>query len=125
MRESRTYGSGRGARGNSRPYREPAFWCIHLLHPLTAGLCRFSDAGDDDLATRSGSRRPKTCTAAEVHRRTASAAFDANELSSIATGSLWFDVGGLDHPSPFLDLALDELPEVFGRSPLLGNQHIA
>jgi hypothetical protein len=24
MRESRTYGSGRGARGNSRPYRENA-----------------------------------------------------------------------------------------------------
>jgi hypothetical protein len=46
-------------------------------------------------------------------------------LSSIATGSLWFDVGGLDHPSPFLDLALDELPEIFGRSPLRCDQHIA
>jgi hypothetical protein len=32
MRESRTYGSGRGARGNSRPYREgssaPAPCCV-------------------------------------------------------------------------------------------------
>src|ERR1700680_4640159 len=28
MRESRTYGSGRGARGNSRPYREMVFCCI-------------------------------------------------------------------------------------------------
>ena len=27
MRESRTYGSGRGARGNSRPYRESRFCC--------------------------------------------------------------------------------------------------
>ena len=33
MRESRTYGSGRGARGNSRPYREKA----SLLHLLTTG----------------------------------------------------------------------------------------
>ena len=34
MRESRTYGSVRGARGNSRPYREGPF----LLHLLTAGF---------------------------------------------------------------------------------------
>jgi hypothetical protein len=34
MRESRTYGSVRGARGNSRPYREA---CV-LLHLLTAGF---------------------------------------------------------------------------------------
>jgi hypothetical protein len=27
MRESRAYGSVRGARGNSRPYREAAFCC--------------------------------------------------------------------------------------------------
>ena len=47
------------------------------------------------------------------------------ELSSIATGSLWLDVGGFDHRSPFLDLALDELPEIFGRSPLRCDQHIA
>jgi hypothetical protein len=33
MRESRLYGSVRGARGNSRPYRE--VWV--LLHLLTAG----------------------------------------------------------------------------------------
>ena len=33
MRESRTYGSGRGARGNSRPYRE----ALLLLHLLTSG----------------------------------------------------------------------------------------
>ena len=37
MRESRTYGSGRGARGNSRPYRE-AFLCILMLHLLTSAL---------------------------------------------------------------------------------------
>ena len=34
MRESRTYGSGRGARGNSRPYREGAA----LLRLLTAAF---------------------------------------------------------------------------------------
>jgi len=39
--------------------------------------------------------------------------------------SLWLDVGGLDHRSPFLDLALDELPEIFGRPPLRCDQHIA
>ena len=31
MRESRTYGSVRGARGNSRPYREPLFAAVHLV----------------------------------------------------------------------------------------------
>jgi hypothetical protein len=33
MRESRTYGSVRGARGNSRPYRERRFllWCMSPL----------------------------------------------------------------------------------------------
>jgi hypothetical protein len=34
MRESRTYGSVRGARGNSRPYRKPC----NLLHLLTAAF---------------------------------------------------------------------------------------
>ena len=34
MRESRTYGSVRGARGNSRPYRE----ADPLLHLLTSGV---------------------------------------------------------------------------------------
>src|SRR5262249_26788738 len=34
MRESRTYGSVRGARGNSRPYRER----VGLLRPLTAAF---------------------------------------------------------------------------------------
>ena len=34
MRESRTYGSGRGARGNSRPYREPQLCSRTLLHLL-------------------------------------------------------------------------------------------
>ena len=36
MRESRTYGSVRGARGNSRPYREPQL-TYFLLHLLTSG----------------------------------------------------------------------------------------
>ena len=29
MRESRTYGSERGARGNSRPYRDTLFAALH------------------------------------------------------------------------------------------------
>jgi hypothetical protein len=44
------------------------------------------------------------------------------ELSSIATGSFWPNVGGLDHRSPFLDLALNELSEIFRRSPLRRDQ---
>ena len=44
MRESRTYGSVRGARGNSRPYRE----AHRLLHLLTSG---------------SGTKRRKHCLA--------------------------------------------------------------
>src|SRR2546423_15668598 len=32
MRESRTYGSGRGARGNSRPYRERSFLAQCMSH---------------------------------------------------------------------------------------------
>ena len=35
MRESRTYGSGRGARGNSRPYRE-APNLLHCMSPVVA-----------------------------------------------------------------------------------------
>jgi hypothetical protein len=30
MRESRTYGSVRGARGNSRPYRDLQFAALHM-----------------------------------------------------------------------------------------------
>jgi hypothetical protein len=37
MRESRTYGFVRGARGNSRPYRVPHIRACHLLHLLTTG----------------------------------------------------------------------------------------
>ena len=37
MRESRTYGSVRGARGNSRPYREGWLSAHLLLHLLTSG----------------------------------------------------------------------------------------
>ena len=59
MRESRTYGSVRGARGNSRPYRER----IGLLHCISLLVCRFSAAGNDDLTTRSGDRRPKSAKA--------------------------------------------------------------
>ena len=33
---------------------------------LNYPLCRFSDAGNTDLTTRSGERRPKTCTDAEA-----------------------------------------------------------
>jgi hypothetical protein len=32
---------------------------------------------------------------------------------------------GLDHSRPFLDLALDEVPEIFGQVPLRCDQHIA
>jgi hypothetical protein len=39
MRESRTYGSGRGARGNSRPYREiPAKWPLIAPRQGLAGV---------------------------------------------------------------------------------------
>ena len=33
------------------------------LHCICRLLCRFSDAGNDDLATRSGDRRPKSAKA--------------------------------------------------------------
>ena len=38
MRESRTYGSGRGARGNSRPYREMLLFAA--LHESACGVRR-------------------------------------------------------------------------------------
>ena len=50
-----TLPDGGGARGNSRPYRE-----MTGLWPV---LCRFSDAGNDDLTARSGDRRPKSAKA--------------------------------------------------------------
>jgi hypothetical protein len=61
MRESRTYGSGRGARGNSRPYRE-----VWLLHTSCCCICspslmlRVSDAGltNDATGTGAGVRNP-------------------------------------------------------------------
>ena len=59
MRESRTYGSVRRARGNSRPYRER---CC-LLRCMSPELCRFSDAGTDALTARSVGRRPKSAKA--------------------------------------------------------------
>src|SRR3984893_4011340 len=55
MRESCTYGSVRGVRGNSHPIPTATRQC-----PL---VCRFSDAGNDDLTTRSGNRRPKSAKA--------------------------------------------------------------
>jgi hypothetical protein len=54
MRESRTYGSVRGARGNSRPYREegcllrllaPAFW-----HEVTLRCSAAATAGVEGTA---------------------------------------------------------------------------
>jgi hypothetical protein len=48
-----------GARGNSRPYRERSLCCDCSRRVM----CRFSDAGNDDLATRSGGRRPKSAKA--------------------------------------------------------------
>jgi hypothetical protein len=36
MRESRTYGSVRGARGNSRPYRDRFFAAVHESGPGTS-----------------------------------------------------------------------------------------
>ena len=36
MRESRTYGSVRGARGNSRPYRVRELVCCDCSQPLVA-----------------------------------------------------------------------------------------
>jgi hypothetical protein len=64
MRESRLYGSVRGARGNSRPYRE---WYCFLQC-----ICRF-------LAHCVGGQCPELtsafCTTAEAHGCVASAAF--------------------------------------------------
>ena len=41
MRESRTYGSVRGARGNSRPYREDLANCARrLLHCISTLMAR-------------------------------------------------------------------------------------
>ena len=34
-----------------------------MLHCMSPELCRFSDAGDDDLAARCGGRRPKSAKA--------------------------------------------------------------
>jgi hypothetical protein len=59
MRESRTYGSVRGALSNGRPYRVLAI-CCDCSQPV---MRRFSDAGNDDLTTRSGDRRPKSAKA--------------------------------------------------------------
>src|ERR1700731_4521519 len=50
------------AQADAHPHR--GIGLEELLQLLTAAfLCRFSDAGDDDLATRSGSRRPKSAKA--------------------------------------------------------------
>ncbi len=55
MRESCMYGSERGARGDSRPYRDALFW-LHRMSPdvccVLCAVCMFSDAGNDDLTTR-------------------------------------------------------------------------
>jgi hypothetical protein len=59
MRESRLYGSVRGALSNERPYRVRYF----LLRCMSRLLCRFSAAGNDDLTTRSGDRRLKSAKA--------------------------------------------------------------
>ena len=48
MRESRTYGSGRGARGNSRPYRERNVCCtawVRSWHQAAVKPCAVSAAG--------------------------------------------------------------------------------
>jgi hypothetical protein len=56
-RESRTYGSGRGARGNSRPYREGTLLhCICLFLALTVDFPQCSDTAaiersPDDMRT--------------------------------------------------------------------------
>ena len=59
MRESCTYGSVRGALSNERPYRDGCNCCT-CSRPV---LCRFLAAGNDDLTTRSGGRRPKSAKA--------------------------------------------------------------
>ena len=66
MRESRTYGSGRGARGNSRPYREIGFLTMQvccncsrqeLTHRVDSLRCEGSDAIGAKRTCRE--RRPK------------------------------------------------------------------
>jgi hypothetical protein len=53
------------------PYRRPCCsrvpavieWMRFLLRCISPLVCRVSDAGNDDLATRSGDRRPKSAKA--------------------------------------------------------------
>ena len=66
MRESRTYGSVRGARDETRVPTATVLFCCTGYVGCCAGfrtLCRFSDAGNDELAMRSGDRRPKSAKA--------------------------------------------------------------
>jgi hypothetical protein len=58
MRESRTYGSGRGARGNSRPYREvtwpsvDAICCTARVRLWHEAAVPASDAGSPQFKVK-------------------------------------------------------------------------
>ena len=56
MRESCTSGSVRGARGNSRPYRNVVFAVVHEFGPGTS--CQSSILGLRPLSQNPGPRRP-------------------------------------------------------------------
>ena len=69
MRESRMYGSVRGARGNSRPYRER----FNLLHLLRTGLVQVFGRGrrqfDHTLRRPASEKRQGTKSRRRVGRR--------------------------------------------------------
>jgi hypothetical protein len=50
-------------------------------------VCRFSAAGNDDLTTRSGDRRPKTCTEPDFMQRSKSIL--TRSLRRRAVGGVW------------------------------------
>ena len=49
MRASRSYGSVRGARGNSRPYRETLLWC---------NICKTGGQVSEKNVTKAGTTKP-------------------------------------------------------------------
>jgi hypothetical protein len=82
-------------------------WASFLLQCRSLLLCRFSDAGDDELATRSGSRHPKS---AKARNRGRYAPWPCRRLSygglsseraacMPARGERWSDCAGRSMPA--------------------------
>ena len=75
MRESRTYGSGRGARGNSRPYRERGCFAAIVAHGRIERMGRFvrswpkltcEHSGGIRVMTRSGGKPGRNLAAQQA-----------------------------------------------------------